>query len=175
MCTFKNVVPTIEPMQKMLAFYHKKEDDMLKLGCTLPNLENICLHKSTSANFYPFTETDKDLLQKIREDMVGGPSIVFARKAVVDKTFIRNSGNVCKSIVGIDASQLYPYSMCQPCQQDYTRDGNKTQNLIDLNLKQTNPETLRTWLCHISKDKDLTVKLRVSTPQELRKRLIVSR
>ena len=45
--------------------------------------------------------------------MTGGPSIVFTRKAVVDKTFIRDSSNVCKSIVGIDASQLYPYSMCQ--------------------------------------------------------------
>ena len=28
-----------------------------------------------------------------------------------------------------------------------------TQNLIDLNLNRTNPETLRTWLCHISKDR----------------------
>ena len=58
-----------------------------------------------------------------------------------------------------------------PCLQDYTRDGNMTQNLIDLNLNRTNPETLRIWLCHFSKDKDLTVKLRVSTLQELRKRL----
>ena len=46
--------------------------------------------------------------------MVGGPSIVFTRKAVVDETFIRKSSNLCKSIVGVDASQLYPYSMCQP-------------------------------------------------------------
>ena len=46
--------------------------------------------------------------------MVGGPSIVFTRKAVVDETFIRKSSNLCKTIVGIDASQLYPYSMCQP-------------------------------------------------------------
>ena len=102
MCTFKDflcwynnkdVFPTLEAMQKMLVFYHKKGFDMLKLGCTLPNLANICLHKSTSANFYPFTETDKDLLQKIREDVVGGPSIVFTRKAVVDETFIRDSEN----------------------------------------------------------------------------------
>ena len=123
MCTFKDilrwfnnkdVVPTLEAMQKMLAFYHKKRIDMLKLGCTLPDLANICLHKSTSAKFYPFTETDKDLLQKIREDMVIGSSIVFTRRAVVDETFIRNSENICKSIVGIDASQLYPYPMCQP-------------------------------------------------------------
>ena len=110
----KDVVPTLEAMQKMRAFYHKKGIDMLKLGCTLPNLANICLHKSTSAKFYPFTETDEDLLQKIREDMVGGPSIVFTCKTVVDETFIRNSGNLRKSIVGIDTSQLYPYSMCQP-------------------------------------------------------------
>ena len=122
MCTFKDflrwynnkdVVPTLEGMQKMLAFYHKKGIEMLNLGCTLRNLANICLHKSTSAKFYPFTETDKDLLQKIRGDMVGGPSIVFTRKAVVDEIFIRNSENICKSIVGIDAGQLYPYSMCQ--------------------------------------------------------------
>ena len=45
--------------------------------------------------------------------MVGDPSIVFTSKAVVDETFIRRSRNICKSIVGIDASQLYPYSMCQ--------------------------------------------------------------
>ena len=87
---------------------------MLKLGCTLLNLANICLHKSTDWKFYAFTESDKDLLEKIREDMVGGPSIVFTRKAVVDETFIRKTTNLCKSIVGLDAIQLYPYSMCQP-------------------------------------------------------------
>ena len=108
----KDVVPTLEALQKMIAFYHK-DIDMLKLGCTLPNLANICLHKSTDAKFYAFTEGDKDLLEKIREDFVGGPSIVFTRKAVVNDTFIRKSTNLCKSIVGIDASQLYPYSMCQ--------------------------------------------------------------
>ena len=97
----------------MIAFYHDKDIDMLKLGCTLPNLANICLHKSTDAKFYPSTERDKDLLEKIREDVIGGPSIIFTRKAVVDETFIRKSKNLCKSIVGIDASRLYPYSMCQ--------------------------------------------------------------
>ena len=45
--------------------------------------------------------------------MTGGPSIVFSQKAVVDGTFLRNSSNVCKSVVGIDASQLYPFSMRQ--------------------------------------------------------------
>ena len=110
----KDVVQTLEAMQKMIEFYHNKGIDMLKLGYRLPNLANICLHKSTDSKFYPFTESDKDLVEKIREDMVGDPSIVFTRKAVMDETFIRNSRNICESVVGLDASQLYPYSMCQP-------------------------------------------------------------
>ena len=188
MCTFKDflrwynnkdVVPTLEAMQKMLAFYPKKRIDMLKLGCTLPNLANICLHKSTSAKFYPFTETDKDLLQKIREDMVGGLSIVFTRKAVVDETFIllqllqrKNFVNLLLALTQVSCILNLCVSLCQ---QNYTRDGNMTQNLIDLNFNRIIPEFLRIWLCHISKDKDLSVKLRVSTLQELRKRLTVSR
>ena len=76
MCTFKHllrwynnkdVVPTLEAMQKMLVFYHKKKIDMLKLGCILPNLAIICLHKSTSANFYPFTETDKSCCKRFEK------------------------------------------------------------------------------------------------------------
>ena len=93
-------------MQKKIAFYHDKDMDMLKLGCTLPKPANICLHKSTDTKFYPFTEEDKNLLQKVREDVVGGPSIVFTRKAVVDETFIRKLTILCKTSVGIDASQL---------------------------------------------------------------------
>ena len=109
----KDVVPTLKAMVKMMEFYHGQKVDMLKLGCTPPNLANICLHKSMDRKFYPFIEADKDLHEKIRSEMTGGPSIVFTRKAVVDETFIRRSNNVCKTIVGIDASQLYPFSMCQ--------------------------------------------------------------
>ena len=87
---------------------------MLKLGCTSPNLTNICLHESTDAKSYPFKEGDKSLLERVREDLVGGPSIVFTGKAVVDETFIRKSTKKCKPIVGMDASQLYPYSICEP-------------------------------------------------------------
>ena len=109
----KDVVPTLEAIQKMKEFYHNKGIDTLKLGCTLPNLANICLYKSNSNKFYAFVEADKYWHDKIREDMTGGPSIVFTRKVVVDQIYIPNSENFFKSIVGIDASQLYPFSMCQ--------------------------------------------------------------
>ena len=100
-------------MQKMVDFYHNKRIDMLKLGCNLSNLANLCFHKSTAATFYPFTETDNDLMEKIHDDMVGGPSIDFTRKTVVDETFFRESTSFCRSFVGIDASHLYPSSLCQ--------------------------------------------------------------
>ena len=87
---------------------------MLKLGFILPNLTNISLHKATDAIFYPVTEGDEDILQKVRKDVVGGPCIVFTRKAVVDETCAQKSAKICQSFVGIDASQLYSCSMCQP-------------------------------------------------------------
>ena len=103
-------------MQKMIAFDHIKDIDMLKLGCTLPNLANKNLHKSTDAKTYPFTEGKNDLLAKNwnRKDFDGGLSFVFTRKAIVDETFIRKSTNICKSIDRVNASQLNRYSMCEP-------------------------------------------------------------
>ena len=87
----KDVVPTLLAMQKMTAFYHNKGIDMLKLGCTLANLTIICLQKSTRPKFYPFTEGDKELLQKIGEDVVVGPSIVFTPRM----SLIKISLGVC--------------------------------------------------------------------------------
>ena len=87
----------------MVDFYQDKGIGMLKLGCTLPNLAHFCLHKSAIAQFYPVTESDKEFLEKISEDMVVGSTIVFTRKAVVAETFIRDSTNRFKSIVGNDA------------------------------------------------------------------------
>ena len=109
----KDVVPTVEAMQEMVAFYHGKDIDMLRLGCTLPNLANVCLHKSTDTNFGPFSERAENLLEKTEEDVVDGPSIVFTRKAVVGETVIRKSENFCESLVRIIASQFYPYPVCQ--------------------------------------------------------------
>ena len=141
----KDVVPTLQAMKKMMKFYHDQKIDMLKLGCTLPNLANICLHKSTDRKFYPIIEADKDLHEKIRSEMTGGPSIVFTRKAIVDKTFIRRSNNICKTIVGIDASQLYPFSMCQAMPTGlYTR-CEFDSDLQSSKLVKTKSGSLRTW------------------------------
>ena len=170
----KDVVPTLEAMQKMIAFYHDKDIDMLKLGCTLPNLANICLHKSTDAKFYPFTEGDKELLEKIREDVVGGPSIVFTRKAVVDESFIQKSTNLCKSIVRIDASQLYPTRCVNPCRPVFIRVGISIQKLVNSHLDKTRPAALKKCSCLISNEQDQNVKLKASLQPADRRKMTAS-
>ena len=73
-----------------------------------------CRYSSTSLNFYPFLDRDNELLEKYREDVVGAPWIVFTRKVVLGEIILRSSSKDCKSIMGVDASQFYPYATCQP-------------------------------------------------------------
>ena len=59
----KEVVPTLEAMQQIVDFHHKKGIDMLKLGCILANLAKFRLHNSTCSKSNPFTKTDKNCFQ----------------------------------------------------------------------------------------------------------------
>ena len=144
---------------------------MLKVGCTLPNLAIICLHKSTDAKFRPFTEGDKDLLEKNREDVVDSPSIVFTRKAVVDETSIRKSKNICKSIVGTNARQLYPYSMCQPMPPVFILVGILIQKRADSHRDKTRPAGLKIWSCPTSDVQNQNKKFKASLQHAGRNKL----
>ena len=62
----KDVVPTVEALVTMLAFYHDNGMDFSKLGCMLPKLANHVRHQSTSDNFYRFRDQDRDLDEIIR-------------------------------------------------------------------------------------------------------------
>ena len=144
---------------------------MLKLGCTLPNLAKICLHKSTDYKFYPFFSSDSDLLEKIREDMTGCPSIVFTRKAVANETFIRNSKSLCKSIVGMLVNSILILCV-RICPQVCIRDGTTMKKHKKSRQGKIEFEHLKIWSCHTFKQPELNVKLRVTTLQENRKKLI---
>ena len=74
-------------MHKLIEFYLDGGIEILKLGWTQPNLANICPHKSTGYMYYPFFSGDSDSLEKLREAMTDGPSIVFTRKAVANEAF----------------------------------------------------------------------------------------
>ena len=107
----KDVVPTVETLQKMLQFYHQKVIDMLKLGFTLSNLANRIFHLSTSLKFFPFGQEDKSFDDYICEWLTGARSIIFKRYAKVRSSRIKICSKMCKTMVGTDACQLYPFSM----------------------------------------------------------------
>ena len=144
---------------------------MLKLGITLPNLANKCLHKSTNYRFYPFCENDKDLCEKIREYVTVGPSFVFTRNVLFDETIIRKLLNICKSIVGIDASQLYSSQCVNICPQVCTRDGSLTPICRILKLDIIELTTLRPLLCFLTRKQDQYVKLKAFLRLENRRKI----
>ena len=130
----KDVVPILEAMQKMIAFYHDKNIDMLKLGCTFPNLANICLHKSTDAKFYPLTEGDNELLEKIREDVVGGHlSFLHAKQLLMNLLFesLQTSANL---LLGLMPANYIPTRCFNPCLPVFIRVGISIQKRVDSHL-----------------------------------------
>ena len=141
-------------MQKKITFYHDKDINMLKLGCTLPNLAKLFLHKSRHTNFYPLTGADKDMLEKKLEDVVAGLSMVFTRKAVVRETSIRKSTNTQKSRVGIDAIQLYSYSMCQTVRIGLYTQWHLERETGRFYLNRTRPVALKIWSCLFFNEQD---------------------
>ena len=86
---------------------------MLKLGFTLRNLANICPHQSTIYENCSFCESDKGLKEKKEKKWLVDFRLCSPQKAVDDETFIRKLSNYCKSIVGLDANQLYSIWRCQ--------------------------------------------------------------
>ena len=86
---------------------------MLELGFTKPRLANSCLNKSNIARFYPFRQSETEMLEELHEEGHGWWTIHCFCKIDVDKAVILHSVNCSKAIIGIDATQVCPYSMCE--------------------------------------------------------------
>ena len=69
--------------------------------------------------------------------MVGGPSIVFTKKTVVNETLVRFSANLRKSRLGIDASLLTPSQCVKKQLLVFSRVGTSIQSLVDSDPTRT--------------------------------------
>lgn len=69
--------------------------------------------------FSLFQERDKDLYYSFKENIVGGPSIIFNRYHEKDKTFVRGGEKPCKKIWGADANALYLWALAQEMPTGY--------------------------------------------------------
>ncbi len=93
---------------------------MFKHAISVPGLTMKYLFKSIGkdVDFYRCGEAHKDLYHKIKDQIVGGPSIIFHRYHEKGVTKIREvefseEAKVCESIVGFDANALYLWSLAQ--------------------------------------------------------------
>ena len=170
----KDVVPILEAMQKMIAFYHGKDIDMLKLGCTLPNLANICLHKSTDAKFYPFTEGDKELSEKIRGDVVWAHLSFLHAKQLLMKLLSESLQTYANLFLRLMAANYTPTRCANPCPPVFIRVGIWIQKPVDSHLDKTIPVAFKIRSSFTFNVQDLIVKLRASTLQADRRKLIAS-
>ncbi|KAJ8030844.1 hypothetical protein HOLleu_27376 [Holothuria leucospilota] len=109
----KDVVPFLEALDKMFAFYRAKDIDMFKQGISVPGLTLRYLFKDIKKDvFCLFPKNDRDLYHLFKDNIVGGPSIIFHRYQERDQTKIRN-GKMCKKILGFDANALYLWAVMQ--------------------------------------------------------------
>ena len=91
---------------------------MFRDHISIPGVARKMMYDSGIQNGASFSLIDKfddDMHETIKENLIGGASIIFCRKQKVGETFIRGDKSyVCRSILGYDANSLYLHSLCQP-------------------------------------------------------------
>ena len=110
----RDVVPFLEAIDKQFTFYKQQNIDMFKDGVSVPGLTLLYLFNDLPSNtfFTVFNQTNSDLHLLVKDNIVGGPAIIFHRYHEKDVTKIRG-GETCRSIVGYDANALYLWALMQ--------------------------------------------------------------
>ena len=93
---------------------------MFKQGISVPGLTLLYLFNDLPEKTYftIFNEKNKDLHDLVKENIVGGPSIIFHRYHEKGVTTLRQNeygeaARPCRAIVGYDANALYLWSLMQ--------------------------------------------------------------
>ena len=110
----RDVVPFLDAIDKQFAFYKQQNIDMFKDGVSVPGLTMLYLFNEFPSNtfFTVFNQTNSDLHLLVKDNIVGGPAIIFHRYHEKDITKIRGE-ETCRSIVGYDANALYLWALMQ--------------------------------------------------------------
>ena len=110
----RDVVPFLDAIDKQFAFYKQQNIDMFKDGVSVPGLTLLYLFNELPSNtfFTVFNQTNSDRHLLVKDNIVGGPAIIFHRYHEKDITKIRGE-ETCRSIVGNDANALYLWALMQ--------------------------------------------------------------
>ena len=110
-----DVGPFVTAVSRLQKFYFDRNIDIFKTAVSVPGIARQMLFDTArreGAEFVVFDEKNKDLFHTIKTNIVGGPSIIYHRKAVKGETKIRN-GKVCEKVLGYDCNALYLWCIGQ--------------------------------------------------------------
>ena len=111
----RDVTPFLDAIAKQFAFYRDRDIDMFKDGISVPGLSLLHLFNDlpNDTNFVTFNQTNSDLHELVKDNIVGGPAIIFHRYHEKGITKIRGGSELCRKIVGYDANALYLWALMQ--------------------------------------------------------------
>ena len=147
----RDVIPFLEAIAKQFAFYHDRGIDMFKDGISVPGLSLLHLFNDLPNDTYftVFNRTNSDLHKLVKDNIVGGPAIIFHRYHEKDVTKIRGGGETCRSIVGYDANALYLWALMQDMPTGwYTR--RREENKFRPQQAQPYGQMAAQWLTSVS-------------------------
>ena len=110
----RDVTPFLEALDIQFTFYRHRDIDMFKDGISVPGLTLLYLFNNLQKDtiFTLFNETNKDAHKLVKDNIVGGPAIIFHRYHEKGVTKIRG-GETCRTVVGYDANALYLWALMQ--------------------------------------------------------------
>jgi hypothetical protein len=106
-----DVGPFVEAVENMQTFYFERQIDVFKTSILIRGVARMLLFdtgRRAGASFALFDEANKDLYFTIKNNLVGGPSVIFHRYHEAGKMHIRNNlDKQTGTIVGFDANGLF--------------------------------------------------------------------
>ena len=117
----KDVGPFLLALEQQVQFYADLGVDMFKDAISVPGITLRYLFKTLPKNvsFFLYSKNQSNLHKMIRDNIVGGPSIIFHRYHEKNKTRIRG-GKMVKSLKGFDANALYLWALMEKMPTDFT-------------------------------------------------------
>ena len=107
--TTPDVVGFVEAVEKIIANELQNKFDKFK-GLISLTQRYILMNLSPDGYFVRFGKEHQHLTKLLRDNIVGGPSIIFHLYHKKDVTLIKNK-HLCKKNIGFDAPTLFTYTV----------------------------------------------------------------
>ncbi len=110
-----DVRPFVVAIERLQKLYFDKGIDVFKTAISVPGIARKMLFataEETGAEVSLIDKGNEELYRTIKQNIVGGPSIIFTRHAKAGETQIRGDKQ-CEKVVGYDANALYLWAIGQ--------------------------------------------------------------